>query len=133
MATLAHYQVISDGSFYLRRGENQRLMFNPDNDAYLEDTQLRKPILMYSVDPSNDAEQIEIEVYASVGGREHRISVLKVSNTDLRTVTEPIRGELLSHGDNRIWFKVTAGQGSVRISNVIMLYHRRVELERHSY
>ncbi|MFO7561609.1 MAG: hypothetical protein R6X02_03110 [Enhygromyxa sp.] len=123
---MAHYDVLSDASFTLMQGEQHRVLFNPENDAYLEDTARRATILTYMVDPSNDASGIEIEVFARMGGRDKRISVLRVSGTQLRTVLEPFNPSGLQTGDNRITFKVSSGSGSVRISNVIMWYQRRL-------
>lgn len=126
MALLAHYEVLSDASFTLEKGEQSRVLFNPENDAYLEDTARRAAILHYMVDPSQDASGIELEVYARMGGREQRISVLRVSGGNARTVIEPFNPAGLSTGDNRLTFKVTSGSGSLRISNVVMWYQRRV-------
>lgn len=125
--TSAQYQVLSDASFTLARGDEHRLLFNPEDNAYLEDTERRAAILMYSVDPSEEAGAIEVEVFARMKtGQTKRISVLRVSGGHLRTVTEPFNPSELSLNDNRITFRVSTGIGTVRISNVIMWYHRRI-------
>lgn len=124
MALVANYTVLSNASFTLDEGQQHRLSFNPEEAAYLEDTTLNGAILMYSVDPSNDALGIEVEVWARTGGQDRRISVLRVSGTHLRTVTETFNPAGLTTADNPIWFRVTQGRGSVRIRNVVMWYKR---------
>lgn len=126
MALLTHYEVLKDGSITLEAGEQSRLLFNPEDDAYLEDTVRRAAILSYMVDPSQDARDIEIEVFARMGGRDVQISLLRVTGGIARTVTEPFNPSGLSKQDNRLTFKVTKGSGSVRISNVVMWYQRRI-------
>lgn len=127
MALLAHYEVLKDGSFNLEAGEQSRLLFNPSDDAYLEDTVRRAAILSYTVDPTENAKDMELEVFARMGGKEVRVSVLRVFGGVARTVTEPINPSGFSKGDNRLTFKIGQGTGSVRISNVVMWYQRQVD------
>jgi hypothetical protein len=126
MALVANYTVLSDSSFTLDEGQEYRLMFNPDASAYLQDSIQNGAILMYTVDPSDDALGLQIEVWGRIGGRDRRISYLRVTGTHLRTVTEPFNPEGLTTADNRFWFKVTQGRGSARIHNVVMWYKKAV-------
>jgi hypothetical protein len=129
MALVAHYEVLEPGSITLAMGDEHRLLFNPENDAYLEDTGRRQAILSYMVDPSSDASgPLELEVFARLGGRDRRISLVRVTGGQLRTVNSTFNPAGLSTGDNRILFKVTSGAGSLRIYNVVMWYQRNLRI-----
>jgi hypothetical protein len=132
MPNLADYNILLDAPVELNFfGNNERIFnFNPPNDIRLDNNIDNRPVLSYRVDPSNDAQNLQFNVFIRTNaGIDELVNSFTFNGTVSRTIFEAISSGHVDTGNNPIIFRLEGGTGSIHISDVIVwfkeMYARR--------
>ncbi len=125
MPVISDYHAITDGSFVLSPdgSRSESINFNPPNDIK-RDNNIDRPILCFRVDPSNNANNLQLTV--QINGFNIGVSPT-LSGTVSRTYLEIVRHGIVDTGNNNITFEIAnTGTGSLTISDVIVWFQRSI-------
>ena len=118
MPTVADYRVLRDSSFSLQVDQERSLSFTLP-DGFVQGTNLAKPIITFIADPTNNANNLRLEVDVN----DQPIFSINLNGTVQRTVNEAISGQILNqNANNTVQFRVETGSGRVNLRSVILWY-----------
>lgn len=121
--TVSDYAVLSSGRVELTKNEVKRFGFDrPAN--FVAGKNLAKPVLMYQAKADGST---KFEIVAGVNQHVVDVEIGTGDNDDeqLRTLHQPIDGELFETSAPHVTFRVVFGK--LRISNVVLLHQVRVD------
>lgn len=135
MATsLADYKIISDSGFTLTPGEDRSYDFTVNTDIVRFSSDYhrysQRPILAYFADPSGDAENLQVIIEINPGITSATVS--DVSSYRYSGGTGRAHFEVLRHGNlqpdrtNELRFTCDSGEGSIKVSDIIIWYQRLI-------
>lgn len=118
MTEVCEYTIIRDGSFQLKKDEDEKINFDLPNDVKTN----RNSVLIFNCDPTSSARNLKCHIEINT----EEVKSISMTGGVSRTRHEVVGGNVLKQGENKIEFEVTSGRGSVYFSDVVLLWRRDV-------
>lgn len=118
MGIMADYVVISDASITLTKGGDidQEIAFNIPNNARTAETS----ILTFRMETLSGASALQVQV--EINGIQEWTYPVPLSGRNCFTVHEVLDANQLQEGDNLVKFTLIGTAGSMRVSDVYVLF-----------